>query len=317
MRQPRFATNTARARARDVLRSQNAADAPACPRRRQRTAHACARVLLHRLPAHHGQACGCACTRRTPRQHHAQHRRHTKGAVTDLLLPADVRACMVALAHSQCARQVVRTASTGWACRTSAIMVHRANEWVCGFEVGLGVLTNTTGAVCTPALPLEHSVQGGGGGRGNNAFSPAHAPRWRTKKYWKRRLFFPRPPHLKHVGGRGKRRRAAGIFWSLRGACVRNLTYTPGNRPCSVGSCSMSDGAAQRPVCGPLRQGQQDEQVAIAGHPLCVAHCVHALIALSAASSGCMGAVGLTPGNRRLMRNTMSPEKGKRFLVAR
>ena len=166
VRQPRFATNTARARAREVLRSQNAADAPACPRRRQRTAHACARVLLHRPPAHHGQACGCACTRRTPRQHCAQHRRHTKGAVTDLLLPADVRACMVALAHSQCARQVVRTASTGWACRTSAIMVHRANEWVCGFEVGLGVLTNTAGVVCTPALPLEHSVQGGGGGGG-------------------------------------------------------------------------------------------------------------------------------------------------------
>jgi hypothetical protein len=58
---------------------------------RQRAAHACARVFLPRLPTHHGQTCGCACTRRTARRPRAQRRRRATCAVADVLLPVDVR----------------------------------------------------------------------------------------------------------------------------------------------------------------------------------------------------------------------------------
>ena len=66
---------------------------------------------------------------------------------------------------------------------------------------------------------------------------------------------------------------------------------------------------------------EQKEQVPVAGHPLCVAHCVHALTALPVrlrARDAWVLWVGT--GNRHLMRNTMSPwgrKRGNVFLVAR
>ena len=89
-------------------------------------------------------------------------------------------------------------------------------------------------------------------GAHHNAFELAHAPRSVTKKYWKCGVFFSRPAHRSHVGGRGKGSRAAETFYCFHGACAKNLDQQ--GPPADVGAhllgWRLSRGVLPLACCG-------------------------------------------------------------------
>ena len=110
-------------------------------------------------------------------------------------------------------------------------MAPRANEWVCGFEVGLGVLTNTTGAVCTPALPLEHSVQGGGRRReGEQRLQSRPCAALANQKVLEKEAVFSAPSPLETRGWARKEAPRSGDFLELA-RCLCEKSHLHAGQP--------------------------------------------------------------------------------------